>query len=98
MHQPTAAAVAWRTTQSEQHKARMAALEILVQYLLSAFYTVENNTHLKVFHYEHLIFTLLKVIDNVHKNITTESPLNLMLIYKRLIIRRLKSCRLDAAF
>ena len=40
---------------------------------------------LKVFPHETLIFnTLLRVIGNVHENIITESPLNLMIIKKRL--------------
>lgn len=57
------------TTQSKQHKARIAAWEILVQY-----------THFKVYRYEPLIIALLKVIEDVHKKLTTESLLNLMLI------------------
>ena len=83
---PTNSCYSRGETQSEQQKARITAWEILVQYLLSAFqYPVENNMLLKVFPHETLIFnTLLRVIGNVHENIITESPLNLMIIKKRL--------------
>lgn len=67
--------------------------DIIVQYLLSAFqYLAVNNTHSKVFPNEPPIFTLLRVIGKVHENVTTESLLNLMLISKRLMIRKLRCC------
>lgn len=89
MHQPAADAAGYNRKQAAQ--SENSRLRDISSVSVKCFYPVGNNTHFKVYRYEPLIFALLKVIEDVHKKLTTESLLNLMLIYKRLMIRSLKS-------